>query len=544
MKLLNTLGLLCASGLAGCISSNPVITEPALEKIEENAKTYNQRTINIAANELLLNILRARDHSPRAYTSLSDVSMAPGGDLSRGLEAGGLGRGAAWTGFKGSVSWSSEDKLSYTLANASRSDGKNFADQGFDAVTFNDFWNQGWPRAMLFHIFFKETAREIVQGGNAADRLNTYYGLNEQIEIEGLNIDDPDWGRLVGGAEAFYVMADNGRLSYCLNALETCVEAKPKPKKDEKKGDPKAANAQNKDVGVNVAVSLQNATAPQNAAPEYVWKYERSESKLDRGYGFRIADEFLSPERLVSDVLYTRVNATSETVFPNKHKIIFCSIDKSKKVFTSLDYGQVEMLKPQPSPTPGTDEKTDGQPEFLYRTVNVFKCSTDLIDFENGLAQPYFLVLGSNGEASIHQPSFSTFDNAIYLLGRSLRPGASSGNQVRGQMSLQSRNTSEERFCSLFNFDLNECGRGKPMFRIHSAKDTDQDLFERCASSFIAEVKYKGVTYRAGLPERYDNNDDDCFEDSLTSTTLILLSKIVEYSIQRPEINTQLLITQ
>ncbi|MEL6861843.1 MAG: hypothetical protein AAGL11_08395, partial [Pseudomonadota bacterium] len=234
-------------------------------------------------------------------------------------------------------------------------------------------------------------------------------------------------------------------------------------------------------------------------------------------------------------------------------KTIFCSAIEESGVVTSTDYKRKEMTKPvskskddeseDTKANPDSDTEANPETEPVYRSVNVFKCSKDLSDFADGVAQPYFLAVGADKKPAIIQPKFSTFDNAVYLLGRSLRPGFDEDGNTKKGSNLDSKFETEERFCGLLETD-SDCKRNTSMFRIHSAKDSPGNLFDKCASSFIAEVEYKGTVYRAGLPEKHDSNTDDCHEDTMTATTLILLSKIVEYSIQRPEINTQLLITQ
>lgn len=495
------LGLLLTVGLSGCISANPVVTEPAIEKIADNAELYNQRSIDIAANELLLNILRARDHSPRAYTSISDVSMTPGGDFKSSIEAGGLGRGAAWSGIGGSVSSSSNDKLSYTLANASKSDGKNFADQRFDATTFNEFWRQPWPRAMLLHIFFEENAFEIVQTGTVAEGLKEHYRLGPvRPGLEARNV----------GQEPFYVMSDNGKLTYCLNALEACIEAKPKPK-DTKSKD---ATAQEKleNVSVDVAVTLEAKKKSESGKSEFLWKSSLAYGQPNANYAIRVADDYLEPKSLVDEVLY------ENGVSLNKYKLIYCSSFDDISLITDRDYQGKARL--------GSIKKPK------YRSVGLFKCSDTLSDVSAELAQPYFIVANSASEVSIYQPKLSTFDNAIYLLGRSLR-----------SQSISKFKT-EERYCNPFLQNKMRCDQNKSLLRLYTKQDDSSKVFGECAARFVADVSYRGETYRAGLPELGDNLDNKCIEGAMSSTTLILLSKIVDYSIQRPEISTQLLLTQ
>lgn len=505
-------GAVSSLGLSGCITPNPIITEPSLEKIEENAEIYNQTTINIAANELLLNVLRARDHGLRAYTSLSDVSMAPGGDIDRDLEAGGLGRGAAWSGFKSSISWSSNDKLSYTLGNASRSDGKNFADQRFDAETFNNFWQQTWPRGMLLHIFFQESAFEIVQNGEAANKLADYYALGLTVEAG---------AQAVRSREPFYVTADNGKLTYCLNAIEACVSKDFADASDDAGGS--GAGAQDK-VTVAIEVSLETKSLEKPKATKMEW-----DSGLPIGY--RVADEFLQPINLVKEALYQpdetdRSGTVIKYGYAKTYKLLYCASDASYNVVTSNDFDGKPMTKP------GSELERDSDSP-VYRSLDLFKCSDQLSDFENLVAQPYFLVYDdATKSASIYQPKFSTFDNAIYLLGRSIRSG------------LVSKNYSEQTWCNFATRTTEACQKDKRLFNIIDASHSNKSTFNACADAFIAEVEYQGDVYRAGLPEENDNENNECVDEGLTPITLILLTKIVEYKIQRPTISTQLLLTQ
>ena len=503
--------------LTGCISANPVITEPAIEKIADNAELYNQRTIDIAANELLLNILRARDHSPRAYSSISDVSMTPGGDFKSSIEAGGLGRGAAWTGIGGSVSSSSNDKLSYTLANAAKSDGKNFADQRFDATTFNEFWSQPWPRAMLLHIFFQENAFEIIQDGNAADELMDYYKLGSGP----FNAEDKKVTYPGAGQEPFYVMSDNGKLSYCLNALQVCIEKKP-TKEAKKKG--LSAQRSLDTVTIDVGMTLEAKPKAKPKKDEYKWRDSKVYQEPDSVWANRPSDDFLPGSNLVNQVLYAE---SSEEKFSqlNKFKLIYCSAHPKIELLTTKDYAGNVIA------------------DNVFRPVNLFTCSDALSDVVAKNAQPYFLVLDSTGKPRIYQPKFSTFDNAIYLLGRSLRPQKNSKNELIVGTP-KSIYTTEQRYCSPFHPTDANCAKNKSLLDIHVTDKLTPSLFDKCAGSYVAQVNYRGAMYRAGLPEP-DDNYSSCEErDAMTSTTLILLSKIVDYSIQRPEISTQLLITQ
>ena len=158
--------LVTGSVLGGCATRIP---RPDLaETIGEDSADFATAYGRSANNQVLLNILQARDGLPRHYVTVSGISDQPTTTNSGSLELTPLGLGNAkgpftGTGFTGSVS--ADTKPSYSITPPAPERLLASVYSPISASAFQYFWATEVPRDVLFQLF----VRDVTSGRCATD---------------------------------------------------------------------------------------------------------------------------------------------------------------------------------------------------------------------------------------------------------------------------------------------------------------------------------------------------------------------------------------
>ncbi len=484
--------------VTGCVNLGQVISEDEINRIDENALRHNQTLLNVSMSELLLNILRARDHKPRYYTAVSDIGMNPGGELSGTANVGGLAlgnnTGDPWVNFGGSVTGKTNDTLSYTFGNASQSDDKSFAYERFSSETIDKFWKHPWPRAMLIEVLFRQQALKIVDdrdGQTGEARFLDYF-------------DERKHGT---GQLPVYSISENGWLQFCFNDIRFCAPASQTVKRRL----------------TEQSVGKDSVTEKYEYTEETKRVWDLSSGKKHMARSTRIADGVAESQDLIS-ILYEGDDRKSIAHF----QLIYCSNFELEGASFTTKEGYLS----------NSSRVSTFAPSGPSRPIRPFVCSTSLADVDADTARPYFLVFEGD-HRGIYRPTVNTFDNATYEIGRSLRKSVSEQSWTEQSFCTSAKKRSTKSATGIDE----KCYLESKMLQVYEHSNQDP-----CAPHYLSKVSYQGKVYVAGLPEEGDNSTTDnlgCFvPNDMSSTTLIFLLQLMEDGIKRPENESQIILTQ
>lgn len=153
--------------LMGC-ASVPVVQgqpEDIADRIGANAVAYNQAYGRAIADQVLLNVLRARDRLPLYYLSMSGITEGSEVQIQHQLGIGSINLGSSsspWGVGTLNEQRTTITKPSYTL-NPFSSGGDNARARQFQQVApeiFQHFWDSDWPRQMLLLIMVDDLVKD------------------------------------------------------------------------------------------------------------------------------------------------------------------------------------------------------------------------------------------------------------------------------------------------------------------------------------------------------------------------------------------------
>jgi len=148
------------AALTGCATVHSLDATPdeVADRIAGDAVAYNEAYGRAIADQVLLNVLRARDRLPLYHLSMSGITE--GSQLqsttTAGLGSVGLGAGGGTPWAVGSLQQQQQDttKPTYSL-NPFGSSGNDIRARQFQqasAEIFRSYWENGWPIEILFSV--------------------------------------------------------------------------------------------------------------------------------------------------------------------------------------------------------------------------------------------------------------------------------------------------------------------------------------------------------------------------------------------------------
>ena len=153
----------CASGL----SVPGVGADQVGRGIGENASRLNEQHMRATNGIILSNILRAKDRWPTSYTTVSGISSSPKSALSGGATFSPLGLGNPRQPFMGStanIAQNNEMTAEYAV-NPISNEGKAIGViSSVPRDAFRYYWDHGWPKDVLLHLFVEETNLKYWEG--------------------------------------------------------------------------------------------------------------------------------------------------------------------------------------------------------------------------------------------------------------------------------------------------------------------------------------------------------------------------------------------
>ncbi|GEM_PF-6189753 len=148
------------------------------------------KSIEDSENKIIvMNILRARDHMPMYFSSISSFN----GSLPN--VSGGLGfsfpfGGDAFHEYKLTPGLNASGSLSYTIANLNTHQFMRGISKPIDGKTFKYYWDMGWPKALLMHLFVESIKLYTIQKdekGNVVGMLSERVYENYPLKIDKYN---------------------------------------------------------------------------------------------------------------------------------------------------------------------------------------------------------------------------------------------------------------------------------------------------------------------------------------------------------------------
>jgi uncharacterized protein YceK len=151
------LGCAMAAALMGCATVHDLDAPPeaVADRIAGDAVAYNEAYGRAIADQLLLNVLRARDRLPLYHLSMSGIQEGSQvvSTSTLGIGALGLGTGgrSPWAVGNASQVWTDTTKPGYTLDPfGGTGRARQFVQASADV--FHTYWDNGWPVEILFYV--------------------------------------------------------------------------------------------------------------------------------------------------------------------------------------------------------------------------------------------------------------------------------------------------------------------------------------------------------------------------------------------------------
>ena len=144
----------------GCSTFSNITGQAELARgIDEDAVLLNEAHTRAINGILLQNILRARDHWPTGYTTLSGITNTPERSASGKLSLSPIGLGNPAGPFQGSSVEGSgvlKAQAQYSIQPfATGADSNSIYSSATGRQAFKRFWDAGWPREVLIPMFIE-----------------------------------------------------------------------------------------------------------------------------------------------------------------------------------------------------------------------------------------------------------------------------------------------------------------------------------------------------------------------------------------------------
>lgn len=213
--------------LAGCAS--PLGGAPLQGRIEDDLATFNAAYADAVNNQMLWNILRARDRLPTQYAGINAISSIQKRVVAGKLDLGSVNLGTkfargVWGIGSGEISGSAEVDPQIGLTPLGGASFTKAVLSATPADVFDHYWDNGWPKDVLLAVLVK-TANKLSDDPHtdlsACLHVDRMAALVNKVDNTGDKADAPflAWARTV--------KTYGGAAQTRATPIETCARQKP-----------------------------------------------------------------------------------------------------------------------------------------------------------------------------------------------------------------------------------------------------------------------------------------------------------------------------